>query len=114
MTRPLGYGALGAYASSVCHYCGGRATTDDHIVPRAAFGVHQARLPYWFRAHNIAPSCQPCNNFKAHFRSDCECAQCEWVWTQARRNPQISRFIKPTFKVEVRRVIKVGQARLVV
>lgn len=107
MTRPLGYGASGAYASSTCHYCGKRATTDDHIVPRAAFDVHQSALPYWFRQHNIAPACQPCNNFKGHARSDCECEQCTWVWLTAH-----ALFIKPTFEVRHRRVIKVGMARL--
>lgn len=112
MTRPLGYGALGAYSSSVCHYCGGKATTDDHIVPRAAFGVFQSRLPYWFRQHNITPSCQPCNNFKAHFRSDCECDQCVWVWITALRAPEIAQYIKKDFHPKVRRVIKVGQSRL--
>lgn len=106
MTRPLGYGASGAYASSSCHYCGRKATTDDHIVPRAAFSVHQSALPYWFRQHNIAPACQPCNNFKAHYRSDCECDQCTWVWHVATRL-----FIRKNFKIGMRRVIKVGQSR---
>lgn len=107
MTRPLGYGALGAYASSACHYCGQHVTTDDHIVPRSAFTVHQSALPRWYRWHNIAPACRACNNFKAHFRSDCECAQCSWSWQVA-----LALFLPPDYEVRVRRVIKVGQARL--
>lgn len=106
MTRALGYGASGAYASSSCHYCGRHATTDDHIVPRAAFATHQSALPYWFRQHNIAPACQPCNNFKSDYRSDCECDQCSWVWVVA-----TALFTKPGWPVRLRRVIKVGQSR---
>lgn len=108
MTRPLGYGALGAYASSVCHYCGHRATSDDHIVPRSAFTVHQSALPYWYRQHNITPACVPCNGFKAHYRSDCACAQCTWSWQHA-----LALFLPQGYEVRVRRVIQVGQSRLV-
>ena len=109
MSRELGYGASGAYASTTCHYCGRKATTDDHIVPRAAFSMHQSRLPYWFRQHNIAPACQDCNNFKAHFRSDCYCDQCVWVWTIAMAHQE--KWLKPTYVMRIRRVIKVGQSR---
>lgn len=108
MTRRLGYSASGAYASSTCHYCGQPATTSDHIVPRSAFPVHQSGLPYWFRQHNVAPSCKPCNGFKGNYRSDCTCAQCEWTWKVA-----LALFLPPDYEVRVRRVIKVGQARLV-
>lgn len=107
MTKAIGYGALGAYASGVCHYCGKHATTDDHIVPRSAFEVHQSALPYWYRQHNIAPACRPCNEFKAHFRSDCECAQCVWTWQVA-----LALFLPADYEVRVRRVIKVGLSRL--
>ena len=107
MTRPLGYGALGAYASSACHYCGKRATTDDHIVPRSAFTMHQSALPYWYRQHNIAPACQPCNGFKAHFRSDCVCAQCTWAWQVA-----LALFLPIGYEPRLRRVIEVGASRL--
>lgn len=107
MTRQLGYGALGAYASSICHYCGRHATTDDHIVPRSAFVVHQSALPYWFRQHNITPACAPCNGFKANYRSDCECSQCSWVWRVA-----LAVHLPSDYVVRMRRVIKVGQSRL--
>lgn len=107
MTRPIGYGAMGAYASSVCHYCGSKATTDDHIVPKSAFSVHQSALPYWFRQHNIAPCCRPCNHFKANYQSDCSCSQCTWVWKVA-----LAMFLPSDYVVRLRRVIKVGQARL--
>lgn len=107
MTRPIGYGALGAYASSTCHYCGGRTESDDHIVPRSAFSVHQSALPAWYRWHNITPACSPCNNFKAHFRSDCLCAQCSWSWQVA-----LALFLPEDYEVRVRRVIQVGQSRL--
>ena len=109
MTRGIGYGALGAYASGVCHYCARHnATTDDHLVPRSAFPMHQSALPYWFRQHNIAPACAPCNNFKAHFRSDCECSQCTWVW-----NTALALFLPADYVVRRRWVIRVGQARMV-
>lgn len=107
MTRQLGYAANGAYASSICHYCGKKATTSDHVVPRAAFRVHQSQLPYWFRQHNIVPACHKCNEFKAHFRSDCECAQCTWVWRTA-----LAAFLPETYVVKKRWVIRAGQSRL--
>jgi 5-methylcytosine-specific restriction endonuclease McrA len=109
MTRALGYGASGAYASSSCHYCGKPATTDDHIVPRSAFRMHQSALPYWFRQHNIAPACLPCNGFKDWYRSDCTCQQCQWVWTVALAHKEV--WLKPTYEVMIRRVIKVGMSR---
>lgn len=108
MTRSIGYAALGAYASSICHYCGKRATTDDHIVPRSAFPVHQSALPYWFRQHNIAPCCAPCNGFKSDYRSDCECRQCTWVWCTALG----AGFLKPGWVIRRRWVIRAGQSRL--
>ena len=107
MTRRIGYGALGAYASSTCHYCGKRAESDDHIVPRSAFPVHQSALPYWYRQHNITPACHACNGFKANYRSDCECEQCSWAWKVA-----LALFLPDGYEVRVRRVIKVGLARL--
>jgi len=108
MLRRLRYGAHGAYRSSICHYCGKKATTSDHIVPRGAFPVHQSALPYWFRAHNIVPSCQPCNNFKADYRSDCECGQCTWVWSTAIGMC----LLKPDWQIRRRWVIRAGQSRL--
>lgn len=107
MTRQIGYGALGAYASSTCHYCGKRSESDDHIVPRSAFPVHQSALPYWYRQHNITPACLPCNGFKADFRSDCECAQCTWSWQVA-----LALFLPPGYEPGHRRVIRVGLSRM--
>lgn len=40
----------------VCGYCGGRATTIDHVIPRAQGGVH--------RWENVAAACKPCNSRK--------------------------------------------------
>lgn len=104
MTRLAGQGA---YASSICHYCGAHATTDDHVVPRSAFTVNQSALPYWFRAHNIVPCCKPCNGFKAHFRSDCECDQCTWAWSTA-----LKLYLPEGYVVRKRWVIRAGQSRL--
>ena len=68
--------------SQICHYCGGKATTEDHIVPRCDLppGIRQ---PYWFRSNNVVPSCSPCNNSKGCLRSDCGCPHCDWAWATA-------------------------------
>jgi len=95
-----------AYASGICHYCGDRATTDDHVVPRSAFRTPQSALPYWFRCHNIVPACKPCNGFKANYRSECECNQCDWVWRTA-----LALYLPEDYEVRTRWVIRVGQAR---
>ena len=70
--------------STLCHYCGGRATTEDHVVPRCDLPRPQSRLPYWFRSMNVVPACSPCNNDKGPYRSDCLCAQCTWCWNTAK------------------------------
>lgn len=69
--------------SRICHYCGGRANTVDHVVPRCDLPRPLSRLPYWFRSQNEVPACRECNHTKAAFRSDCECAQCSWAWATA-------------------------------
>ena len=69
--------------SNTCHYCGGRATTVDHIVPRADLPRPLSRLPYWYRSQIEVPACLRCNGTKAAFRSDCECGQCVWAWNTA-------------------------------
>lgn len=76
-------GQWGAYRSSICHYCEGKAETDDHIVPRSALPRPQSRLPYWFRSVNIVPACRVCNNWKGDYRSTCECSICTWAWDTA-------------------------------
>jgi len=70
--------------SLTCHYCGKRAESEDHIVPRADLPKPLSTLPYWFRSQFVVPSCQPCNGEKSWFRSDCACAHCTWVWSTAR------------------------------
>lgn len=69
--------------SKFCHYCDGKATTQDHIVPRSALPRPQSRLPYWFRSQNVVAACQTCNGNKADSRSDCGCQQCMWAWNTA-------------------------------
>lgn len=39
-----------------CVYCGDRATTRDHIIPKSSGGTDSKR--------NGAPACHPCNNAK--------------------------------------------------
>ncbi len=74
--------------SLACHYCGERAGTEDHIVPRADLPKPLSQLPYWFRANDVVPSCTDCNGRKAWFRSDCVCEHCTWAW-----NTAIARFL---------------------
>lgn len=69
--------------SSVCHYCGGKSSTEDHVVPQSLLPKPQSRLPYWFRSQNVVPACKLCNGAKAHFRSDCRCELCQWAWMTA-------------------------------
>lgn len=82
-----------------CHYCPARATTRDHIVARA----HLPRLgvPLLFHQANVVPSCGPCNSYKSHYRSDCECDVCLMAWSLARA------FLDPKVleRIEVRKVI---------
>lgn len=72
--------------STVCHYCGpdgSRATTEDHVVPRALLPKPQSTIPYWFRGQNVVPACLHCNGVKADLRSSCMCPQCVWCWNVA-------------------------------
>lgn len=69
--------------STRCHYCGGKATTEDHVVPRAILPKPLSRLPYWFREHNVVPACSKCNWAKGCEMSDCMCDQCTWAWNTA-------------------------------
>lgn len=91
---------VGAYEWSICHYCQGHATTEDHIVPRAAFPVLQSQLPPWYRIHNVVPACKNCNNDKGHARSDCECDICTWAWTVG-----LKLFVKPDFEVVIKKIV---------
>lgn len=92
---------VGAFEWSICHYCGGKASTEDHIVPRAAFPVLQSGLPIWYRIHNVTPACKNCNNNKGHFRSDCTCGTCTWAWTVAIKQG----FLKPDFEIVVKEIV---------
>jgi hypothetical protein len=69
--------------STTCHYCGGKANTQDHIVPRCDLPKPLSRLPYWFRSQMVVPACKKCNGEKGCYRSDCTCAHCEWAWNTA-------------------------------
>lgn len=86
--------------SNVCHYCGEKADTEDHIVPKCLLPKPMSRVPYWFRSQNVVPACKPCNNFKAHFRSNCFCSLCVWAWNTA----------KGVYDVEVPETIEVKVA----
>lgn len=70
--------------SSTCHYCGAKATTEDHIVPRCDLPKPMSQLPYWFRSNNVVASCAPCNNIKGPARADCTCDHCTWAWRTAK------------------------------
>lgn len=69
--------------SKFCHYCEGKAETEDHIIPRCDLPKPISLLPYWFRQHVVVPCCKKCNNDKSWFRSSCTCPHCEWVWNTA-------------------------------
>jgi hypothetical protein len=70
-------------SSTVCHYCGGKATTEDHIVPKSILPKPMSRVPYWFRSNDVVPACFDCNGRKGAEMSDCDCAQCTWAWAVA-------------------------------
>ncbi len=95
--------------SSVCHYCGpdgDKATTSDHIVPRALLPKPQSRLPYWFRGQNEVPACVSCNGAKADYRSSCLCEQCVWCWNVAAKI-----YLPLGYSVRVVDVAMLSQAR---
>jgi hypothetical protein len=75
---------MGALYASTCHYCGGKATTDDHVVPRCDLPKPLSRLPYWYRSLLVVPACKKCNGDKGPFRSDCTCDLCDWLWVTAK------------------------------
>jgi 5-methylcytosine-specific restriction endonuclease McrA len=47
--------------SGVCHWCGGRATTADHVKAKAFGGSDEDS--------NLVAACQPCNMRRAHEQS---------------------------------------------
>ncbi|TQN32389.1 5-methylcytosine-specific restriction endonuclease McrA [Haloactinospora alba] len=54
---PLSRAALMRRDSQRCAYCGKRAETIDHVIPRSRGGTHA-----W---ENVVASCKPCNHRKA-------------------------------------------------
>lgn len=91
----------GVFEWSICHYCGGYATSEDHVVPRAAFPVFQIELPAWYRIQNVVPACKNCNNDKGHARSDCECTLCTWLWDTAIKHG----LLKPDFEIVIKKIV---------
>ena len=61
MSNPKGY-------RPACHYCGGKATTRDHVVPRSRGGTNKPQ--------NLVPACEPCNKAKADKWPTCDCWHC--------------------------------------
>lgn len=95
-------------ASTICHYCGpdgAKATTQDHVVPRAALPP-MITLPYWYRQHLVVPSCSPCNNAKGKWRSDCVCDLCAWLWDVA-----LKLYLPADYQMKVVRVAARSRAK---
>lgn len=66
-----------------CHYCGGQATTRDHIVPRSRMSFkfrNDPGLAGRVKISNIVASCIPCNQTKSDHRSTCDCGLCALAW----------------------------------
>ena len=55
---PLNTRTVLARDNHTCVYCGNKATTIDHVDPRADYGPH-----LW---ENVVAACAPCNNKKGH------------------------------------------------
>ncbi len=65
---------------SSCHYCGGPASTRDHIVPRRLWPL--GGLTPDEGQGNVVPACPRCNGRKNDQRSDCACNTCLRAWTR--------------------------------
>ena len=73
---------------TLCHYCGGFATTRDHIVPDSAGGSRQ----WW----NLVPACVQYNTEK-DVRQSCSCLFClraMALWSLGFRATGLSRYDK--------------------
>jgi HNH endonuclease len=68
VTRKVNQQGAPYFGHGVCHYCGGTADTQDHVVPIARGGPGGAR--------NIVPSCGPCNQDKGANDPTCSCWFC--------------------------------------
>jgi len=58
-----------AKVGRICHYCGDRATTRDHIVPKILGGTNGL--------FNLVPCCTRCNRRKGADWPVCDCDKCQ-------------------------------------
>ena len=72
---PLSRRAVFTRDSSTCVYCGGSATSIDHVVPRSRGGTHT-----W---DNVVAACRRCN----HTKADRSLAEMGWSLPQPPRAP---------------------------
>lgn len=63
-----------------CHYCGERARTRDHVVPRSR--LERGALMLGQIIGNTVHACYSCNQRKATMRVEDCCARCESLWAQ--------------------------------
>lgn len=70
-----------AFVQRACHYCFGRATTKDHVVPRFLVRElgHLVNTEGMFMLNQV-PSCDLCNQLKGSSRGWCFCAMCVRAW----------------------------------
>ncbi|SOC46237.1 5-methylcytosine-specific restriction endonuclease McrA [Blastococcus aggregatus] len=72
---PLSRRAVFTRDGQTCVYCGGSATSIDHVVPRSRGGTHT-----W---DNVVAACRRCN----HTKADRSLAELGWSLPQAPRTP---------------------------
>ena len=72
---PLSRRAVFTRDGSTCVYCGGSATSIDHVVPRSRGGTHT-----W---DNVVAACRRCN----HTKADRSLAELGWALPQPPRTP---------------------------
>jgi 5-methylcytosine-specific restriction endonuclease McrA len=72
---PLSRRAVFTRDASTCVYCGGSATSIDHVVPRSRGGTHT-----W---DNVVAACRRCN----HTKADRSLAELGWKLPQPPRTP---------------------------
>jgi 5-methylcytosine-specific restriction endonuclease McrA len=72
---PLSRRAVFTRDGSTCVYCGGSATSIDHVVPRSRGGTHT-----W---DNVVAACRRCN----HTKADRSLAELGWVLPHPPRTP---------------------------
>jgi 5-methylcytosine-specific restriction endonuclease McrA len=74
-TVPLSRRAVFTRDGQICVYCGGSATSIDHVVPRSRGGTHT-----W---DNVVAACRRCN----HTKADRSLAEMGWVLPHPPRTP---------------------------